>query len=171
MGIIYTIYPTNLSIVIGQKGLGGSGATGLVNAIGTAGGFIAGFGLKYLNKVFKDRIISAGFFLLALTFLLVRLANNIVLAGLGGIASGFAMAMIMSTIPYYISLVSKDDELSVGMMIFQFMNSVGGFISPLILKMFNVKAGEISFVIGCIAATSMAIICLIFNTNKNLKRQ
>lgn len=49
MGILYTIYPTNLSIVINQKNFGSTSVTGIINAVGTAGGFIAGFSLKYLN--------------------------------------------------------------------------------------------------------------------------
>lgn len=168
MGILYTIYPTNLSIVINQKNFGSTSATGIVNAVGTAGGFIAGFSLKYLNKMFKDKIIASGFITLGLTFLLGRIANNIILIAIGGILSGFAMSMIMSTIPFYMSLVSHKYELAVSMMVFQFMNSIGGFISPVLLNLIHVKAGQDSFTFGCICCFVIGIICILTNLGKKV---
>ncbi|QYN56047.1 MFS transporter [Lactobacillus panisapium] len=168
MGILYTIYPTNLSIVIDQKQLGSTSITGIVNAVGTAGGFIAGFSLKYLNKIFKDKIIASGFITLGITFLLGRTANSLVLICIGGILSGFAMSMIMSTIPFYMSVVSHKYELAVSMMVFQFMNSIGGFISPVLLNLLHIKAGEGSFTFGCICCFVIGLICILANLGKRI---
>lgn len=168
MGILYTIYPSNLSIVIDQKQLGSTSITGIVNAVGTAGGFIAGFSLKYLNKVFKDKIIAGGFITLGTTFLLGRIANDLFLICIGGILSGFAMSMIMSTIPFYMSVVSHKYELAISMMVFQFMNSIGGFISPVLLNLIHIKAGESSFTFGCICCFIIGLICLIVNLGKKI---
>lgn len=168
MGILYTIYPSNLSIVIDQKKLGSTSITGIVNAIGTAGGFIAGFSLKYLNKIFKDKIIASGFITLGFTFLLGRIADNLVLICIGGVLSGFAMSMIMSTIPFYMSVVSQKYELAISMMVFQFMNSIGGFISPVLLNLIKIKAGKSSFTFGCICCFVIGIICIIINLGKRI---
>lgn len=168
MGILYTIYPTNLSIVIDQKQLGSTSITGIVNAVGTAGGFIAGFSLKYLNKVFRDKIIASGFITLGITFLLGAIAHNLVLICIGGILSGFAMSMIMSTIPFYMSVVSHKYELAVSMMVFQFMNSIGGFISPVLLNLIHIKAGEASFTFGCVCCFAIGLICILANLGKRV---
>ncbi|WP_294920683.1 MFS transporter [uncultured Lactobacillus sp.] len=168
MGILYTIYPTNLSIIIGQKELGSTSITGIINAVGTAGGFIAGFSLKYLNKVFKDKIIAGGYITLGVTFLLGRIANNLILIGIGGVLSGFAMSMIMSTIPFYMSVLSHKYELAVSMMLFQFMNSIGGFISPVLLNLLHIKVGESSFTFGCVSCFVIGIICILTNLGKKV---
>ncbi|WP_334351514.1 MFS transporter [Companilactobacillus sp. HBUAS56257] len=168
MSIIYTIYPTNLSIIVDSKQLGGTSITGIVNAVGTIGGFIAGFSMKKINHAVKDKALPVGFFLLALTFLLVRIANNIVIVLIGAILSGFAMAIVMSTIPFYVSLVSKPIELAVSMSVFQFLNALGGIFTPLILSWFNIQSGNDAFTFGIIASFVMMVVCLFFNIGKKI---
>ncbi|MGN1398309.1 MAG: MFS transporter, partial [Streptococcus gallolyticus] len=53
LGIAYTAYAANLSIVVAERGVGGTVMTGIINAVGTFGGIFAGFGLKYIRKVTK----------------------------------------------------------------------------------------------------------------------
>lgn len=170
MSLIYTIYPTNLSIIVAGKQLGGTSMTGIVNAVGTVGGFVAGFGLSKINKIVKDKTLGVGFVTLALTFLLVRIANNVAVVLLGAVLSGFAMAMVMATIPFYVSIVAKPVEMALAMTVFQFLNSLGGVFTPLILKWLHIGAGNQAFVAGFVASLVMAGVCFATNIGKRVMR-
>ena len=67
VSFLYTIYPSNLSLVVAEKNFGGTAITGLVNALGTVGGLIAGFTISRINRILKDKSIATGFILLALS--------------------------------------------------------------------------------------------------------
>ncbi|MFC6169847.1 MFS transporter [Loigolactobacillus jiayinensis] len=168
MSMIYTIYPTNLSIIVATKHLGGTSITGIVNAIGTIGGLVAGFSLRYFNKLFKDKILVAGFITLGITFLLIRIANNLAVVIIGALLSGFAMAMVMATIPFYVSVVSAPVEIAISMSLCQFLNSLGGTFTPIILSALHIQAGNAAFTTGIIASAVMAVICLVFSIGKRV---
>lgn len=70
LGIAYTAYAANLSIVVAERGVGGTAMTGIINAVGTFGGIFAGFGLKYIRKVTKPNTLAFGFVFLLITLLL-----------------------------------------------------------------------------------------------------
>lgn len=171
MSLIYTIYPSNLSIIVDSKQLGGTSTTGIINAVGTVGGFVAGFGLNKINKVVKDKTLGVGFIAMMLTFLLIRVATSLWVVLLGGILSGFAMAMVMATIPFYVSIVSAPIEVAVAMTVFQFMNSLGGVFTPLILKWLHINSGDQAFVAGIIASAVMALLCFATNIGKRVQKE
>lgn len=81
VSFLYTIC-NNLSLVV-AKNFGGTAITGLVNALGTVGGLIAGFTISRINRILKDKSIATGFILLALSYLLVCYAQNFVMMVLG----------------------------------------------------------------------------------------
>ncbi|KRN27586.1 hypothetical protein IV38_GL002042 [Lactobacillus selangorensis] len=171
MSMVYTIFQTNLSIILASKALGGTSAAGIVNAIGTVGGLITGFSMKYIKRLFKDNILVAGFASLMLTFILIRFAGSLAMAMVGSFLSGFAMATIMSTLPYYVSLVTSGAELAIAMSLFQFMNSLGSFFSPMVLGAFHISSGNDAFFVGIIASAVMGLFCLFGRVGKHVTKQ
>lgn len=168
MSFIYTVYPTNLSIVVSGKGIGGTSMTGIINAVGTVGGFLAGMNLKYINRAVKDKILGIGFLFLASTFILVLLFDSVFIMLLGAILSGLAMVMIMSTIPYYVSVVVRPFELAIAMSIFTFMNSLGGIISPMVLSWLGISFGNQAFLFAGIASAVIGVVCLAAQLGKRV---
>lgn len=150
VSFLYTIYPSNLSLVVAQKNFGGTAITGLVNALGTVGGLIAGFTISRINRFLKDKSIATGFILLAASYLLVYYAQNIVMMVLGAGLSGIAMAMIYSTIPFYVSVIAKPFQIAIAMSIFQFLNGLGGIISPIVLAGLGVASGPSAILFGAV---------------------
>lgn len=168
MSLIYTIYPTNLSLIVASKQLGGTSITGVVNAVGTIGGFVAGFSMKGINKLVKDKALPVGFCLLALTFLLIRVANNLPVVFIGAVLSGFAMAIVMSTVPFYVSVVSKPIQIALSMTVFQFGNALGGVFTPIILSALHISYGNAAFSVGAVASLVMAGVCVVSGIGKRV---
>ncbi|PTQ83756.1 putative MFS family arabinose efflux permease [Trichococcus patagoniensis] len=167
ISFLYTIYPSNLSLVIAQKNFGGTAITGLVNALGTVGGLIAGFTISRINRVLKDKSIAIGFILIAVSYLLVCYAQNIVMIVLGAGLSGIAMAMIYSTIPFYVSIIAKPFQIAIAMSIFQFLNGLGGIISPIVLAGLGVASGPSAVLFGAICCFVIGFGLLVINFGKN----
>ena len=166
VSFLYTIYPSNLSLVVAEKNFGGTAITGLVNALGTVGGLIAGFTISRINRILKDKSIAIGFILLALSYLLVCYAQNFVMMVLGAGISGIAMAMIYSTIPFYVSIIAKPFQIAIAMSIFQFLNGLGGIISPIVLAGLGVASGQSAVLFGAICCFAIGIGLIVFNFGK-----
>ena len=154
-----------------MKSLGGTETTGLINAIGTAGGLAAGFGLRYINRLVRDKAVGVGFIALAGTFVCSVMGNSVSEMMLGAILSGIAMAMVMATIPYYISLLAHPWEMPVAMAAFQFMSSLGGILSPILLANLQVKAGSDAFYVGGLACLVVGGLCLLLGLGKRVLTQ
>lgn len=166
MTFIYIVYPSNLSILTYSKGIGGTSTTGVINAVGTVGGFFVGFALKYINRVTKDKTLALGFLAMGLTFLVSRFSSTIFGMSIGAILSGFAMAMVMASIPFYISLKARPFEIAVAMSVFQFLSSLGGIFTPMVLGWLQIEPGEQAFLFGGIVCISISIITLITRIGK-----
>lgn len=166
ISFLYTIYPSNLSIVVAHKNFGGTAITGLVNALGTVGGLIAGFTISKINGVLKDKSIACGFILMGISFLLVCYAQNIAMMVIGAGLSGIAMAMIFSTIPFYVSIIAKPFQIAVAMSIFQFLNSLGGIISPIVLAQLGIESGTSAILFGAICCVAVGAVLLVTGFGK-----
>lgn len=166
VSFLYTIYPSNLSLIVAEKNFGGTAITGLVNALGTIGGLIAGFTISRINRVLKDKSIATGFILLSLSYLLVCYAQNFVMMVLGAGLSGIAMAMIYSTIPFYVSIIAKPFQIAIAMSIFQFLNGLGGIISPIVLAGLGVASGQSAVLFGAVCCFAIGAGLIVINFGK-----
>ncbi|MNI35104.1 Bacillibactin exporter [compost metagenome] len=166
ISFLYVIFPTNLSIIIADKNLGGTAITGVVNALGTVGGLIAGFTINRINRVLKDKSLASGFIFMAVSFILVHYASNVAMVIVGSAFSGLAMAMIYSTIPFYVSIIAKPVQIALAMSVFQFLNSLGGIISPIVLSSLGVGSGAPAFIFGAICCLVIGITLLLTSFGK-----
>jgi MFS family permease len=147
---LYTIFMSNISILLLNKNIGGTDITGLINAVGTLGGLAAGFTIKQIRKYISTKTMGIGFLFLVLSFGLVLYSNSMALLLIGSICSGVAMCLIMCTAPYEISLIVSHKEIAPAMSLFIFFSSFGGVLSPMVMKVMGISVGEKSFYVGFI---------------------
>lgn len=161
VAIMTNVYPTNLSLVINSKHLGGTSITGMVNAVGTLGGVITGLCMNKISKVLKDKVFVIGFIILGFAFLIVFIFKNLLIILIGAICFGSSVAILMSNIPAFLSLVSQPSEVALAMSLFQFFNSLGGTFAPLFMKWLHINSGKPSYLFGGITCLLISFICLI----------
>lgn len=161
VAIMTNVYPTNLSLVINSKHLGGTSITGMVNAVGTLGGVITGLCMNKISKVLKDKVFVIGFIILGFAFLIVFIFKNLLIILIGAICFGSSVAILMSNIPAFLSLVSQPTEVALAMSLFQFFNSLGGTFAPLFMKWLHINSGKPSYLFGGITCLLISFICLI----------
>lgn len=156
LGVAFTAYMANLSIVVAERGVGGTAMTGYINAIGTIGGIITGFGLKYIRKFTKPNTLAFGFLLLIVTLGLTYFFANPIVLMIAAIFSSMAMVTVLATSPFLLSMMARPEQIPVIMSIYAFVNSLSSTLAPKIISFLNIPAGGPSFVFA--AAVSAVVV-------------
>ena len=161
LGIAYTAYAANLSIVVAERGVGGTAMTGIINAVGTFGGIFAGFGLKYIRKVTKPNTLAFGFVFLLITLLLTYFFANPFVLMIAAVFAAMAMVMVMATCPFLLSMVSKPVQIPVVMSVYAFVNALSSAIAPKLIGWLQVPAEVPSFIFAGVVSIIVAIVLMI----------
>lgn len=161
LGIAYTAYAANLSIVVAERGVGGTAMTGIINAVGTFGGIFAGFGLKYIRKVTKPNTLAFGFIFLLITLLLTYFFANPFVLMIAAVFAAMAMVMVMATCPFLLSMVSKPVQIPVVMSVYAFVNALSSAIAPKLISWLQVPAGVPSFIFAGAVSLVVAIVLIV----------
>lgn len=167
----YTAFSNNLSILISQKQVGGTSLAGILSSFGTLGGMITGFLMVYIRKIAHKHLLEMSALLLAVSYFVMFLSDSIPVLFIGAYLSGMGMCIAMATAPYEISILTNEEQNSLGMSLFIFANALGGIVSPIILGWFKVTAGLQTFLVIGIAMLLVALIMIFFNFSKKVSNQ
>lgn len=169
LGLAYTAYMANLSIIIMAKHIGGTATTGAINSFGTFIGIFAGLGFKYVRKATKPNTLAAGFFFLVITLALTYFFNNIIALAIAAAFSAVTMVTIMPTATFMLSMLCKPEQVPVVMSIFAFINGLSSAIAPKIISWLHVPTGAPSFVFAGTLAAIVVIILLVTRFEKKVE--
>ncbi len=158
MVLAINAYMINLSLVIYSQGIGDTAVTGLVNAIGSVGGIIAGFGFSFIRKWTKPNTLAFGFICESLALGLTYVSNNMFLLILVAILSGIGMVAVMESSPFLLSMLSKPQDIPIVMTIFAFINGLAGVLAPKIISGLGVLTGLPSLLFGSMLTLIVGIV-------------
>lgn len=157
LGIAYTAYMANLSIVVAERGVGGTAMTGYINAIGTIGGIATGFGLKYIRKFTKPNTLAFGFLMLIITLALTYFFASPVVLMIAAVFSAVAMVTVLATSPFLLSMMARPEQIPVIMSVYAFVNSLSGALAPKIIALLHIPAGGPSFIFAGVVSAVVVI--------------
>lgn len=130
---LYTlaIYPmlVNMSTLIVERGLGTTATAGIVLALLTIGGMVAG---SVFGKVFKLSgrfIMAVGYALATIGLVMVVFASNIAILSVGVFIEGFAMSTLIPASIMLISMTVKPTQMALGVSFFMAGMNLFGFLS------------------------------------------
>jgi MFS family permease len=130
---IYTlsIYPmlVNMSTLIVDRGLGTTATAGVVLALLTIGGMVAGTVFGKVFKISGRFIMAVGYGLGAVGLALVSFAGNIAILSAGVFIEGFAMSTLIPASMMLISMTVKPAQMPLGVSIFMAGMNLFGFLS------------------------------------------
>lgn len=169
LGIAYTAYAANLSLIVAAKHLGGTGMTSAINAFGTFVGIFAGLGFKYVRKLTKPNTLAAGFFLLVLTLGITYYFNNVIALAIAGALAAITMVVIMPTATFMLSMLCQPQQIAIVMSIFAFVNGLSSAIAPKVISWLHVPAGAPSFVFAGVLAMVVVIALLVTHFEKKVE--
>lgn len=169
LGVAFTAYMANLSIIIMSKNLGGTAVTGGINSFGTFVGIFAGLGFKYVRKATKPNTLAAGYFFLLLTLGLTYYFNNVIVLAIAAAFSAMAMVTIMPTATFMLSMLSEPKQVPVVMSLFAFINGLSSAIAPKLISWLHVPAGGPSFVFAGAIALVVIVALLVTGFEKKVE--
>ncbi|HBR4785307.1 TPA: MFS transporter [Klebsiella pneumoniae] len=161
LSFLYLAYLSNISVIISNKGLGGTALTGIINAVGTFGGMMTGFLMKYVRRIVGQHALGYGFLALALAFVCTLYGNNLSIVIIGSLFSGIAMCLVMANAPYEISILARPEQIAPAMSIYIFANSLGAIVSPVVFKLSGIAIGQEAYFFSGSAALAIALLLLL----------
>jgi len=167
----YTAFSNNLSIAIAQKQVGSTSLAGVLSAFGTLGGMLTGFLMVYIRKIAHKYLWETSALALASSYLLIYFSHAVPVLFVGAFLSGIGMCIAMATAPFEISILTTEQQNSLGMSLFIFCNALGGIVSPIILGWFHVAAGEMTFLVIGIATVIIAVVTLVGRFSQRVLKQ
>jgi MFS family permease len=166
LGLSYTAYMANLSIVVAERGVGGTAMTGIIGAVGTFGGIFAGFGLKYIRKLTKPNTLAFGFLFLLIALVITCLFASPIVLMIASIFSGMSMVMVLATCPFLLSMVSRPSQIPLVMSIYAFVNSLSAALAPKLISMLHIPAGIPSFIFAGVVCLVVAVVLILTQFGK-----
>ncbi|WP_051355776.1 MFS transporter [Acetobacterium malicum] len=170
---LYTlaIYPmlVNMSTLIVDRGLGTTATAGLVLALLTIGGMVAG---SIFGKVFKlsGRFIMAlGYALATIGLIMVIIANNIAFLSVGVFIEGFAMSTLIPASMMLISMTVKPSQMALGVSFFMAGMNLFGFLSTYWIGLIAGISGDAVTIPIAVGAGVTAVLFVIYLAVNPLK--
>ena len=167
------IYSISLSFLVTEKNLGTAADSGLGLAFFAVGGIIMGLLYGALAKRAKNCSIAIGCVMLAVSYLMIAFAPNMIICHIGSLVLGMAVSTCMPGI--MINTGMSVDAFSAGMAIslVTCAQNFGQFCCPYIV---NPIAGAISggtnvnficFMSGAVIAAVLAVLMFVWGMKKN----
>ncbi len=169
LGVAYTAYMANLSIIISAKNLGGTAVTGMISAVGNFVGIFAGLGFKYVRKVTKPNTLAAGFMFLLITLALTYFSSNVIVLGIASAFAAITMVTVMPTATFMLSMLSEPKQIPAVMSVFAFINGLSSAIAPKLIGWLHVPAGAPSFVFAGALALVVVVLLLVTGFEKKVE--
>lgn len=172
-GQIYSIF---CSFLVTEKGLGSAAQAGNSLAFFAIGGFLMGLVFGKLSSLTKGATLAVGFFLLAISYVLIAFAGNMVLIYLGSIICGFAFSICMPCIT--VGAAGAVDPFSAAMAISVAMcaQNLSQFICPYIVNPVaaalsgGTNVNQAAFLFGAVFIAVMGVIVLVWGLSQNRKK-
>ncbi len=166
VSFFYSVYPTNLSIIVGTKNLGSTQVASLIQGLGTIGGLVAGFTMKYSKRALKNMILPIGYLITGAAFLCILYSNNSIVLIVASMFTNIGTSFIFATLPFMVSILSNPKRIALGMAVMGTLNSLGKTICPIVLGWFHIAAGEQQFLVGGIGFLAIGGVILVTNFGK-----
>ena len=131
----FSAFANNASLLLGDWMDAGqvSSWAGIVVAVGTIGGIVAGLTIDYL-KPLKRVMLVFGSVLMCVGMVLLARASSLPLTMVAAFLIGYAMAVANAELPYLISIGTDPAYMANAMGLFSAGTALGGAISPTVLN-------------------------------------
>ena len=132
--VCYFAYSTNISYLLGEKGFDPTAMAGVATACFMLGGVVCGVLLAKTMKIFRGFTPALAFILVALSYVVLFSAKNIVVLCAASVVGGGSLSFIF---PYLVLTVGGSVEpaqsVAATSMIISVAPNLGSFISPVII--------------------------------------
>lgn len=168
MLIIYYSIPTNMALLVKYKALGNTDTAALLITIVTLFSFFSSLFFHRVLSVFKDYLILMSFILMAIGFIMINMANGVLLLGAGTIVIGLGYGLVVPYCMFYSTKCTHKKHTAFVLTMVSVSIYVGEALSPMVLdymaNLFNLNniigsfyGAEIIAIIGIIVSLALLL--------------
>ena len=169
--VLYFAFSTNISLLIVERGLGGTSLSGTATSVFMLGGCLFGFIFTPVMRTCKCATPSVAFLLVAASYLLVYFTGSVPALMVAAFVGGGSLSLIF---PYFLIAIAGQVAPSVSVISSSLILSVGpnfgSFVSPMILtNLSNALFGPVvaaRFLMAAVAAIVLAAVLLLLQLRK-----
>lgn len=140
--VVFFSIPSNMAIYLQENNIATAEVAGLVIAMGTLGGFTAGFLIGRTQTLLKNLFLPIMLALMGTGFGLIAFAPSLGAIAPGVIVLGFGFGSILPTLFDRVSIVASGRQMVQAMAIVQSFLYLGQFVSPLVLDGLSAGIGD-----------------------------
>ena len=159
------VFSNHNAFLVEAKGIGDSAASGLGMAFFCAGGIITGLLYGKIAEAFKKMTMSVGFFVMALSYIIMAIAPSIGVFYLGCFVFGVGMSITMPNVFLNVGHSVAPAAVGVALSIVTCVQNFGQFCSPYLSNplagLFNTNLSIAAFYVAAIMGAVLGVITMI----------
>lgn len=128
--MLYSSGPANLSMLVGERQMGGAATAGIMSTLFLLGGTVTGLLFGKIVGVLRDKTDTAGVLLLALGAVIIGIAPNVVLLAAGCLLAGASISLVMPNCMGAASRLKGYETLTSALILGS--SNIGVFVMPLL---------------------------------------
>lgn len=171
----YNVGPANLSMLIAEKGIGGSTLTGVAAAVYLLGGALLGLVFGKLNSLLNMYTIPAGFLLLIIGFFGILASSSVAPLILFCLIGGSAISMIMPQCMNQVSGNPDPSQAAFAIALVMAGSNLGTFLTPFLSRISAAATGSENaagkFQTSCVFGIVLFAVYMILVTVRKKKKQ
>ncbi|WP_252314785.1 MFS transporter [Sinobaca sp. H24] len=140
--VVFFSIPSNMAIYLQENEIATAEIAGLVIALGTLGGFTAGFLITKTQAVLKHLFLPVMLSFMGVGFALIAFAPSLAAIAPGVIILGFGFGSILPTLFDQVSIIASGRQMVQAMAVVQSFLYLGQFVSPLVLDGLSAGIGD-----------------------------
>ena len=170
--MLFNTVPTNASILIEARNLGGSSISGVLIAVLMTGGALGGVLFGALQSRLGNKVMAVGFIHLTIGLLVVSFAQNLPIMFAGTFLAGTAITCVMPQCSRMAAIAESTQAATASVGLVMAGSNLGGFCSPLITAFCSSVLGrdEIAFRFWSAAVIAVVIAGVILVKDPNWMR-
>ena len=166
----YTVFGSNVSFVISDRGLGSSAMTGTAMSIFLVGGMLAGPLFSPTERRLHDYTFCIAFLLLTAGFLIVYFAQSLTVVFAGALVTGLSMGFAMPTALLGCTNCNTVESATAGCAVAHMAGQIGTVLSAIIYtsaaSLFS-SASDFRFLFAAISCAVLSVLVAVVVTVAN----
>lgn len=162
---LFNVGPTNLSMLVTERGLGDASAAGNASTVFLLGGTVMGLLFGKVHRYLKDYVVPVGALAMCIGFFAISHAGNMVFLCIGCFVAGMSISFAMPQCMLRATQDCTPQQATMATALIMAIGNLGTFATPILTSIAGAVSGSSSviprFTLALIIALAVAVLTFI----------
>lgn len=155
---LFNVGPTNLSMLVTERGLGDAAAAGNASTVFLLGGTVLGLIFGKVHRLLKDFVVPVGALTMCIGFLVISHAGNMAVLCIGCFLAGMSISFAMPQCMLGATQGCAPQQATMATALIMAIGNLGTFATPVLTTIAGAVSGSTSVIPRFILALSIALV-------------